>query len=429
MTATVCGRLIALRPDGTELVGSDDGCVELRPPSLWKGDAAHMPKATSNVHSSEPEPDTICGAYIFNCLAGRMEVGGRWLVGGARRRGPAPPPARVARSGPPPLAPAPRSRFVPRRRPECAGTFFFALLPCVRAATPVVGGGRDVPRRAFDVACVRPLSSSSGAPRVEGPAARRAPRAARRAPLLCCLLSVVSFSLGRVVQVEDPEFNRFKVHVTDLHAGEVDIDLAGVTDGIKAEAVVNAPMEPRLFVIDRDGDATEVRAAPPCPGHVLVSPPTTSSDAERGARAPRCAWRWGRAREWRRRTRTPHPILTRRTRPFPFLSSNDASLLVLVPFCPRITRVLSLVVVGARQVLRQSDAEEYLKHVQRLEGEILREPAVPCLSDPEDLGATQVCARSDPIDRDLAIDRTRRARIILAPFNHLTTRNYSYRRI
>ena len=162
VTATVCGRLIALRPDGTELVGSDDGCVELRPPSLWKGDAAHMPKATSNVHSSEPEPDTICGAYIFNCLAGRMEV-------------------------------------------------------------------------------------------------------------------------------EDPEFNRFKVHVTDLHAGEVDIDLAGVTDGIKAEAVVNAPMEPRLFVIDRDGDATEV--------------------------------------------------------------------------------------------LRQSDAEEYLKHVQRLEGEILREPAVPCLSE------------------------------------------------
>ena len=72
---------------------------------------------------------------------------------------------------------------------------------------------------------MRPLSSSSGAPRVEGPAARRAPRAARRAPLLCCLLSVVSFSLGRVVQVEDPEFNRFKVHVTDLHAGEVDIDL------------------------------------------------------------------------------------------------------------------------------------------------------------------------------------------------------------
>ena len=93
------------------------------------------------------------------------------------------------------------------------------------------------------------------------------------------------------MQVEDPEFNRFKVHVTDLQAGEVDIDLAGVTDGIKAEAVVNAPMEPRLFVIDRDGDATEVRAAPPCPGHFLVSPPTTSSDAERGARAPRCVWR------------------------------------------------------------------------------------------------------------------------------------------
>ena len=56
-------------------------------------------------------------------------------------------------------------------------------------------------------------------------------------------------------------------------------------------------------------------------------------------------------------------------------------------------------------MLRQSDAEEYLKHVQRLEGEILREPAVPCLSDPEDLGATQVCARSDQIDRDLAIAR------------------------
>merc|ERR1719231_1659731 len=103
----------------------------MRPPTLWEGEDAHLPDPGKTQHSSEREPDKICGAYIFNCLAG-------------------------------------------------------------------------------------------------------------------------------VVEIEDPEFNRFEVHVADAKAGEVDIDLAGVTDGIKAEAVVNTPMEPRMFVVGRGGDATEV---------------------------------------------------------------------------------------------------------------------------------------------------------------------------
>ena len=175
VTATVCGKLVCLRPDGTEIVATDNGCVEMRPPTLWEGEAAHLPNPGANAHSSEPEPDKICGAYIFNCQKG-------------------------------------------------------------------------------------------------------------------------------VVEVEDPEFNRFEVHVADARAGEVDIDLAGVTDGIKAEAVVNAD-GPRMFVVGRGGDATRCW---PGSGEYLAS----RGGARRGRRRGRDALR-RRPRGPRRRS-TFHTKVTAR---------------------------------------------------------------------------------------------------------------------
>merc|ERR1719502_2524636 len=63
---------------GTEIVATDNGCIEMRPPSLWEGEAAHLPilppPTGAAAHSSQPEPDKICGAYIFNCQKGVVEV-------------------------------------------------------------------------------------------------------------------------------------------------------------------------------------------------------------------------------------------------------------------------------------------------------------------------------------------------------------------
>ena len=67
--------------------------------------------------------------------------------------------------------------------------------------------------------------------------------------------------VGGALRVEDPEFNCFAAHLCGPRAGEVELELAGVSEGIRAEAVVNSPLSPRCFVVARDGSAEELLRA------------------------------------------------------------------------------------------------------------------------------------------------------------------------
>jgi len=60
------------------------------------------------------------------------------------------------------------------------------------------------------------------------------------------------------MSLEDPEYNIFVAHLCGKQAGDVEVELAGVSAGVKAEAVVNSPVAPRCFCIGRDGSAIEL---------------------------------------------------------------------------------------------------------------------------------------------------------------------------
>ena len=83
------GRLALLRPDCTEIVAADDGNVVLRPTELWSGGSIKVrgerfpfgaltpvPDGVLDDDDDETksEPDTTCGAFVFDCVAGTLRL-------------------------------------------------------------------------------------------------------------------------------------------------------------------------------------------------------------------------------------------------------------------------------------------------------------------------------------------------------------------
>jgi len=56
--------------------------------------------------------------------------------------------------------------------------------------------------------------------------------------------------------IEDYEYNRFEIKLSNIQ--EPIVDLAGEVEGLKPEAVTDKPLAPRLFIIKRTAEATEI---------------------------------------------------------------------------------------------------------------------------------------------------------------------------
>ena len=91
-TSEVCGRLIAVRPDRTEIIASDDGTVVHKVRALWSGNDSYETeqirlrggakagdKGGVNYNIKEdpdaqPDPDHVTQCYIFSLIDGKMST-------------------------------------------------------------------------------------------------------------------------------------------------------------------------------------------------------------------------------------------------------------------------------------------------------------------------------------------------------------------
>ena len=80
-TASVNGSLSVSKPDGTEIVASDDGSVEFRPGCLAPADGGASledrkigPDGSKVLSEALSEPDTTTGAYFIDCYKGEMRT-------------------------------------------------------------------------------------------------------------------------------------------------------------------------------------------------------------------------------------------------------------------------------------------------------------------------------------------------------------------
>ncbi|CAM9091877.1 unnamed protein product [Ectocarpus fasciculatus] len=176
VTSQVCGRVVYVHNDNTEVIANDKGEVVVRPRGMWEGEPVHGKLAGPN--SSMPpnceQPDLLVGTYTFDCLKGVMES-----------------------------EDTDRNRFV-----------------------------LDVTKTTFlreDFSISREGGSTADA--ANSPTAHK----------------------------EKAEKNkRSSSRPSSGKSNGVTIDLAGETAGMRSEALVNEPLEPRLFVYRRDGSALEL---------------------------------------------------------------------------------------------------------------------------------------------------------------------------
>eukprot|EP00903_Cladosiphon_okamuranus_P016096 g14858.t1 len=176
VTSRVCGRVIYVHSDNTEVIANDKGEVVVRPRGLWGGRPVHGVVAGPN--SSMPpnceQPDLLVGAYTFDCLKGVMES-----------------------------EDTDRNRFV-----------------------------LDVTKTAF-------LREGFSISRAGGSAADR------------CNSPAAHNERGE-------QSKKASSRPSSGKSEGVTIDLAGETIGVRSEALVNTPLEPRLFIYRRDGSALEL---------------------------------------------------------------------------------------------------------------------------------------------------------------------------
>ncbi|CAM9458926.1 unnamed protein product [Laminaria digitata] len=177
VTSKVCGRVVYVHGDNTEVIASDKGEVVVRPRELWEGRPVHDVLAGPN--SSMPpncaQPELLVGAYTFDCLKGTMES-----------------------------EDTDRNRFV---LDVTKAEFLKEGFRISRVGGSTAGG----------------VSSGVAVPKEKGPAGKR---------------SSSRPSSGK--------------------SDGVSIDLAGENTGVRADAVINNPLQPRLFVYRRDGSALEL---------------------------------------------------------------------------------------------------------------------------------------------------------------------------
>ncbi|CAM9323251.1 unnamed protein product, partial [Discosporangium mesarthrocarpum] len=76
ITSRVCGRIIYLHPDHTEVIVSDEGDVIVRPNNLWEGSPCYgvLAGPNSSLPPNTAQPDLLVGTYSFDCRKGVMEV-------------------------------------------------------------------------------------------------------------------------------------------------------------------------------------------------------------------------------------------------------------------------------------------------------------------------------------------------------------------
>ena len=80
-TANVNGTMKVSKPDGSEIIASDDGCVEFRPASLSPADGGAAmearkwgPDGSKVLSEALSEPDTTSGAYFIDCYKGELRT-------------------------------------------------------------------------------------------------------------------------------------------------------------------------------------------------------------------------------------------------------------------------------------------------------------------------------------------------------------------
>ncbi|CAM9405657.1 unnamed protein product [Ectocarpus sp. 4 AP-2014] len=176
VTSQVCGRVVYVHSDNTEVIANDKGEVVVRPRGMWEGEPVYGKLAGPN--SSMPpnceQPDLLVGTYTFDCLKGVMES-----------------------------EDTDRNRFVL----DVTKTTFL--------------------REDFSI-------SSEGGSTADGATSPTSPKE------------------------KAEKSKRTPSRPSSGKSNGVTIDLAGETAGMRSEALVNEPLEPRLFIYCRDGSALEL---------------------------------------------------------------------------------------------------------------------------------------------------------------------------
>ncbi|CAM9950707.1 unnamed protein product, partial [Ectocarpus sp. 12 AP-2014] len=176
VTSQVCGRVVYVHSDNTEVIANDKGEVVVRPRGMWEGEPVYGKLAGPN--SSMPpnceQPDLLVGTYTFDCLKGVMEA-----------------------------EDTDRNRFVL----DVTKTTFL--------------------REDFSI-------SREGGSTADGATSPTSPKE------------------------KADKSKRSSSRPSSGKSNGVTIDLAGETAGMRSEALVNEPLEPRLFIYRRDGSALEL---------------------------------------------------------------------------------------------------------------------------------------------------------------------------
>ncbi|CAN0080547.1 unnamed protein product, partial [Scytosiphon promiscuus] len=176
VTSQVCGRIVYVHSDNTEIIASDNGEIVVRPRGMWEGKPMHgiLAGPNSSMPPNAAQPDLLVGTYTFDCAKGILDV-----------------------------EDTDRNRFV-----------------------------LDVTKTAF-------LREGFSISRVGGSTANGS-------------------TSPTVARERGDKGKRASSRPSSGKSDGVTIDLSGEAGGVRSEALVNKPLEPRLFVYRRDGSALEL---------------------------------------------------------------------------------------------------------------------------------------------------------------------------